>query len=119
MPIDLKFTPQHVTRNPVEAEVALAIPNNLEPLEVASSQTIAARCDLPKSTVTEAIAIAFQTHVSKNRWPHRFTSADKARKRIGIKLTTVALRGPKTKIFVELIKFGKNLTKINQSVKIM
>ena len=41
--------------NPVEAEVALAIPNNLEPLEVVSLQTIAARCDLPKSTVTEAL----------------------------------------------------------------
>jgi ferredoxin len=41
--------------NPVEAEVALAIPNNLEPLEVVSPQTIATRCDLPESTVTEAL----------------------------------------------------------------
>jgi hypothetical protein len=41
--------------NPVEAEVALAIPNSLEPLEVVSPQTIAARCDLPESTVTEAL----------------------------------------------------------------
>jgi len=41
--------------NPVEAEVALAIPNNLEPLEVVSPHTIAARCDLPAPTVTEAL----------------------------------------------------------------
>ncbi len=41
--------------NPVEAEVALAIPNNLEPLEVVSPQTITARCNLPESTVTEAL----------------------------------------------------------------
>ena len=41
--------------NPVEAEVALAIPNNLEPLEAVSPQTIAARCDLPEPTVTEAL----------------------------------------------------------------
>jgi len=41
--------------SPVEAEVALAIPNNLEPLKVVSPQTIAARCDLPESTVTETL----------------------------------------------------------------
>ena len=41
--------------NPLEAEVALAIPNNLEPLEIVSPQTIAARSDLPESTVTEAL----------------------------------------------------------------
>lgn len=41
--------------NPVEAEVALAIPNNLEPLEVVSPQVIAARCDLPNSTVIDAL----------------------------------------------------------------
>ncbi|MBW2479790.1 MAG: hypothetical protein JRF38_07345 [Deltaproteobacteria bacterium] len=41
--------------DPTEAEVALAIPNNLEPLEVVSPQTIAARCDLPESTMTEAL----------------------------------------------------------------
>jgi ferredoxin len=41
--------------SPVEAEVALAIPNNLEPLEISSPQTIAARCDLPESIVTEAL----------------------------------------------------------------
>jgi ferredoxin len=41
--------------SPVEAEVALAIPNTLEPLEVVSPQTIAARCDLPESTVTETL----------------------------------------------------------------
>ena len=41
--------------SPLEAEVALAIPNNLEPLEVVSPQTIVARCDLPESAVTEAL----------------------------------------------------------------
>ncbi len=41
--------------NPTEAEVALAIPNSLEPLEVVSPHTIAARSDLPESTVTEAL----------------------------------------------------------------
>ncbi len=41
--------------SPLEAEVALAIPNNLEPLKVVSLQTIAARCGLPESTVTEAL----------------------------------------------------------------
>ena len=41
--------------SPVEAEVALAIPNNLQPLKVVSPQTIAARCDLPESTVTETL----------------------------------------------------------------
>ena len=41
--------------SPIEAEVALAIPNNLEPLEVVSPQIIAARSDIPESTVTEAL----------------------------------------------------------------
>lgn len=41
--------------NPTEAEVALAIPNDLEPLAVVSPQTIAASCDLPESTVIEAL----------------------------------------------------------------
>ena len=41
--------------SPVEAEVALAIPNNLEPLKVVSSQTIAAGCALPETSVTEAL----------------------------------------------------------------
>jgi hypothetical protein len=34
------------TYSPVEAQVALAIPNNLAPLEVVSLETIAAGCDL-------------------------------------------------------------------------
>ena len=38
--------------SPVEAEVALAIPNNLEPLEVVSPQQIAADCALPETSVT-------------------------------------------------------------------
>ncbi len=41
--------------DPIEAEVALAIPNTLEPLEVVSPQIIAKRCDLPESTVIEAL----------------------------------------------------------------
>ena len=40
---------------PVEAEVALAIPNNLQPLEIIDRQTIVDRCDLPESTVDEAL----------------------------------------------------------------
>jgi hypothetical protein len=34
-------------------------------------------------------------------------------------LTTFVLQGPKTNFFVELIKFGKNLTNINEYVKLM
>jgi Fe-S-cluster-containing hydrogenase component 2 len=41
--------------NPLEAEVALSIPNDLEPLKVVSPQTVAARSDLPESTVIEAL----------------------------------------------------------------
>ena len=41
--------------NPVEAQVALAIPNNLAPLEVVDQATINARCDLPEANVTEAL----------------------------------------------------------------
>jgi len=40
---------------PVEAEVALAIPNNLQPLEVVDRQRIVDRCDLPESSVNEAL----------------------------------------------------------------
>jgi hypothetical protein len=41
--------------SPVEAEVALAIPNTLAPLEVVDRQTIVASCHLPESAVTEAL----------------------------------------------------------------
>ena len=41
--------------NPVEAEVALAIPNNLQPLDVVNHQSIVDRCDLPESKVIEAL----------------------------------------------------------------
>ena len=41
--------------NPVEAQVALAIPNNLEPLAVVDQEAIVAGCDLPKSRVIEAL----------------------------------------------------------------
>ena len=41
--------------NPVEAEVSLAIPNNLQPLEVVDRQRIIERCDLPESSVIEAL----------------------------------------------------------------
>jgi Fe-S-cluster-containing hydrogenase component 2 len=41
--------------SPVEAEVALAIPNNLPPLEVVDRQTIVDRCNLPESTVADAL----------------------------------------------------------------
>jgi len=40
---------------PVEAEVALAIPNDLQPLEVVDQQSIVERCDLPAATVIEAL----------------------------------------------------------------
>ena len=41
--------------NPIEAEVALAIPNNLQPLEIIDRQTILDRCNLPQSAVDEAL----------------------------------------------------------------
>ena len=41
--------------SPIEAEVALAIPNNLAPLEVVGLDEIAARCDLPESSVVDAL----------------------------------------------------------------
>ena len=41
--------------NPIEAEVALAIPNNLQPLEAIDRQSIIERCDLPESMVVEAL----------------------------------------------------------------
>ena len=41
--------------NPIEAEVALAIPNSLPPLEVIDRQRIIERCDLPESAVVEAL----------------------------------------------------------------
>jgi ferredoxin len=41
--------------SPIEAEVALAVPNNLAPLEVVSLAEIAVRCDLPESTVAKAL----------------------------------------------------------------
>jgi ferredoxin len=41
--------------NPLEAEVALAVPNNLAPLEVVSFDEIVARCNLPESSVAEAL----------------------------------------------------------------
>jgi ferredoxin len=41
--------------SPVEAEVALAIPNDLPPLEVVDRRIIMARCDLPETTVFEAL----------------------------------------------------------------
>lgn len=41
--------------SPTEAQVALAIPNDLEPLEVVSLEHIAARAELPLPEVTEAL----------------------------------------------------------------
>ncbi|MBW2467837.1 MAG: 4Fe-4S binding protein [Deltaproteobacteria bacterium] len=41
--------------SPAEAQVALAIPNDLEPLQVVSLDTIAARSDLPLSEVAQAL----------------------------------------------------------------
>lgn len=41
--------------NPTEAQVALAIPNNLAPLEVVDLETIAARSELSLSTVAESL----------------------------------------------------------------
>jgi Fe-S-cluster-containing hydrogenase component 2 len=43
------------TYSPVEAQVALAIPNNLAPFEVVALETIAAHSDLPESTVAKAL----------------------------------------------------------------
>ncbi|MCP4694994.1 MAG: 4Fe-4S dicluster domain-containing protein [Desulfobacterales bacterium] len=42
--------------SPVEARVALAIPNNLAPLETADAAAIAAGCDLPEADALEALA---------------------------------------------------------------
>ncbi len=41
--------------NPLEAKVALGIPNDLLPLRVADFETIAERCDEPESAVLEAL----------------------------------------------------------------
>jgi ferredoxin len=41
--------------SPLEADVALAIPNHLAPLEVVGLETIASRCRLPQSTVAEVL----------------------------------------------------------------
>ncbi|UCD78545.1 MAG: 4Fe-4S binding protein [Desulfobacterales bacterium] len=41
--------------SPVEAQVALAIPNNLAPLEVVNRKTIVDGCDLSESTIDEAL----------------------------------------------------------------
>jgi len=41
--------------SPLEAQVALAIPNDLQPLEVVDQQRIVERCDLPESAVLEAL----------------------------------------------------------------
>ncbi|MBE9541128.1 MAG: hypothetical protein IMF01_02320, partial [Proteobacteria bacterium] len=41
--------------NPIEAQVALAIPNNLAPLEVVDLETIAVHSELPLSTVVESL----------------------------------------------------------------
>ena len=43
------------TYSPVEAQVALAIPNDLAPLEVVDLDTIAGRCDLTHATVSKAL----------------------------------------------------------------
>jgi ferredoxin len=43
------------TYSPVEAQVALAIPNDLAPLEVVDPETIADRCDLSHATVSQAL----------------------------------------------------------------
>lgn len=43
------------TFSPLEARVALALPNNLPPLEVVDLETIASRSDLPRSTVAKAL----------------------------------------------------------------
>jgi formate hydrogenlyase subunit 6/NADH:ubiquinone oxidoreductase subunit I len=43
------------TFSPVEARVALAIPNHLAPLEVANLATIAPRTDLPEAKVSETL----------------------------------------------------------------
>ena len=59
------------TYNPVEAQVALAIPNDLAPLEVVDLETIAARCDLPRSMVSEAL----QSLSSRNMLYSRKTAA--------------------------------------------
>ena len=40
---------------PIEAQVALAIPNNLAPLEVVDMETIVARSDLSKEEVATAL----------------------------------------------------------------
>jgi len=42
--------------DPVEAQVALAIPNHLAPLEVVGMETISSRSDLPEEEVAEALA---------------------------------------------------------------
>ena len=40
---------------PVEAEVVLSLPNNLEPLEVVGPEKIVSRTTLPEATVVEAL----------------------------------------------------------------
>jgi ferredoxin len=49
--------------SPLEAQVALAIPNNLAPLEVVNAEAIAARSDVPKPAITEALDSLADRHV--------------------------------------------------------
>jgi Pyruvate/2-oxoacid:ferredoxin oxidoreductase delta subunit len=49
--------------SPLEADIALAIPNDLAPLEVVDLETIAARCHLPKSTVAETLDALADRHM--------------------------------------------------------
>ena len=60
------------TYSPVEAQVALAIPNNLAPLEVVDLETIAAGCDLHQTPHGKPSTRIFR----------RFAPPDKAGKRI-------------------------------------
>ena len=54
------FTPQ-------EAQIALAIPNDLPPLEVVSADRIISRCELPPQTVRDALHSLAQRHLIYSR----------------------------------------------------
>jgi hypothetical protein len=53
--------------DPREAEVALAMPNDLPPLGVVSADRIASRCELPPGTVRETLASLAERHLIYSR----------------------------------------------------
>ena len=53
--------------NPQEAQIALAIPNDLAPLDVVSADRIISRCDLPPRTVRDSLESLAKRHLIYSR----------------------------------------------------